>query len=75
MLGLVHIVDSETQQEYWINTSQKKVREKYAADFKLNLRTIKDLFGKGGAQLESINTEDSYVVALMNMFKQRELRR
>jgi hypothetical protein len=40
-----------------------------------NLRTMKSLFGKSGAQLESIKTEESYVVALMNMFKKREMRR
>lgn len=74
-VGLIKVVDAETGKEFWIDTSQKAVREKYAKDFSQNVRMIKDLFGKGGAQLESIKTEDSYVVALMNMFKQREMRR
>ena len=67
--------DSETKKEYWVDSSKKSLREKYSKDFEQNLRSIKSLFGKSGAQLESIKTEDSYVVALMNMFKQRELRR
>ena len=74
-IGLVKVVDSETKKEFWIDTSRKALREKYASDFKRNLLGIKDLFGKSGSQLESIKTEDSYVVALMNMFKQRALRR
>lgn len=74
-IGLVKITDSETGKELWIDTSKKSLREKYASDFQQNLRFMKDLFGKSGAQLESIKTEDSYVVALMNMFKQREMRR
>lgn len=74
-VGLIRIADSETKKEFWVNTSDKALLEKYSNDFKENLRTIKNLFGKGGAQLESIKTEDSYVVALMNMFKQREMRR
>ena len=74
-IGLMKVVDAETRKEWWIDTSQKALREKYAADFQQNLRSMKDIFGKGGAQLESLKTEDSYVIALMNMFKQRELRR
>lgn len=74
-IGLVKVVDAETRKEWWIDTSKKTLRDKYAADFQQNLRSMKDIFGKGGAQLESIKTEESYVIALMNMFKQRELRR
>jgi len=74
-IGLMRVIDSETQKELWIDSSKKALREKYAKDFSENLRAIKNLFGKSGAQLESIKTEDSYVVALMNMFKQREMRR
>jgi uncharacterized protein (DUF58 family) len=73
-IGLVRVVDSETKKEMWIDTSRKSLREKYATDFRQNVRAIKDLFGKSGSQLESIKTEDSYVVALMNMFKKREKR-
>jgi len=74
-IGLIRVIDSETKKELWIDTSQKALREKYAKDFNENVRLMKSLFGKSGAQIESIKTEDSYVVALMNMFKQRELRR
>lgn len=74
-IGLIKVVDSETKKEFWVDSSKKSLREKYSKDFEQNLRSIKSLFGKSRAQLESIKTEDSYVVALMNMFKQRELRR
>ena len=74
-IGLMRVTDSETKKEYWIDTSNKKLLEKYAKDFQVNMRTTKDLFGKSGAQLESIKTEEDYVVSLMNMFKKRELRR
>ncbi|MEP7128031.1 MAG: VWA domain-containing protein, partial [Chitinophagales bacterium] len=74
-IGLVKVADAETGKEFWIDTSKRSLREKYTKDFRENLRFVKDLFGKSGAQLESIKTEDSYVIALMNMFKQREMRR
>jgi len=74
-VGLIKVVDSESKKEFWIDTSKKSLREKYQKDFEQNLRAVKLLFGKSGAQLESIKTEDSYVVALMSMFKHREMRR
>lgn len=73
--GLLKIKDAESNREIWINTSDKSLVKKYATDFILHRKTIKDLFGKSGSQFESIQTEESYVVALMNMFKKREVRR
>lgn len=74
-IGLAKVVDSETGAEYWIDTSDKGLRERYAKTFALNLRHTKELFGKTGSQLESIKTEDNYVISLMNMFKKREMKR
>jgi len=74
-IGLAKVIDSESGKEFWIDTSDKSLREKYAKNFHENVRSTKDLFGKSGAQLESIKTEDNYVISLMNMFKKRESRR
>jgi uncharacterized protein (DUF58 family) len=70
-IGLAKLVDSETGSEFWVDTSDKMLREKYAKNFHENVKTTRDLFGKSGAQLESIKTEDNYVISLMNMFKKR----
>jgi len=74
-IGLVKVKDSETGKDFWINTSDKNLLKKYAKDFQVNMRMMKDLFGKSGAQLESIKTENDYVVSLINMFKKRALRK
>lgn len=74
-VGLAKVVDSETGAEFWVDTSDKSLRDKYAKNFTENVRNTKDLFGKSGAQLESIKTEDNYVISLMNMFKKRERKR
>lgn len=74
-IGLAKVIDSESEKEFWIDTSDKALREKYAKTFHENVRSTKDLFGKSGAQLESIKTEDNYVISLMNMFKKREMKR
>lgn len=74
-IGLAKVLDAETKNESWVDTSDKSVRERYAKIFHENVRQTKDLFGKAGAQLESIKTEDNYVISLMNMFKKREMKR
>jgi len=74
-VGLAKVIDSESGKEYWIDTAEKSVRDKYAKVFNESINTIKNLFGKSGAQFESINTQDNYVISLMNMFKKRETKR
>lgn len=74
-IGLLKVTDAETGREIWVDTSNKQLRDSYAKNFAENLKRTKELFGKSGAQLESIKTEDNYVIALMNMFKKRESKR
>lgn len=74
-IGLMKVVDAETNTELWVDTSNKQLRDQYAKTFVERVAQTKSMFGKSGAQLQSINTEDNYVVALMNMFKKRESRR
>lgn len=74
-VGLMKVVDAETGREVWVDTSNKQLRDTYAKNFAINLKNTKELFGKSGAQLESIKTEDNYVIALMNMFRKRGSKR
>lgn len=74
-VGMLRVNDAEKKTELWIDTSDKKLRLAYEKNFAENLKMMKDLFGKSGAQLESIKTEDNYVVALMSLFKKREGKR
>lgn len=74
-VGLMKVVDAETGREVWVDTSNKQLRDTYAKNFAANLKSTKELFGKSGAQLESIKTEDNYVIALMNMFRKRGSKR
>mgnify|MGYP006167728917 FL=1 len=74
-IGLMKVRDAETGKDIWVDTSDKKLRMAYGKNFADNLKATKELFGKSGAQLESIKTEGNYVIALMNMFKKREGKR
>lgn len=74
-MGLARIVDAETGYEMWVNTSDKNVRLNYGKWFSDNLKKTKEIFGKAGADFVSVKTNESYIVALMSMFKRREARR
>jgi uncharacterized protein (DUF58 family) len=74
-MGLAKIIDAESQREMWIDTSDKTVRANYNKWFVENQKQLKDLFGKSGSDLVSIRTDESYIISLMNMFKQRQARR
>jgi uncharacterized protein (DUF58 family) len=74
-IGLMKVMDAETENEIWVDTSNKQLRDTYAKKFAEGLKNTKELFAKSGAQLESIKTEDNYVIALMNMFMKRGSKR
>lgn len=74
-LGLTKVVDAESKREIWIDTSEKRVRDNYAKWFFENQKQLKEMFGKSGSDLVSIRTDESYIIALMNMFKKRTTRR
>ena len=71
-VGLVRVLDAETGQKIWLDTSSKKIREKYANWFASNAEYLKKAFLKTGADVVSIQTGESYVNALMKFFKKRK---
>lgn len=74
-VGLVLVADAESEEENWLNSSDKNIRTNYAKNFTTHLKETKELFGKSGAELASISTNENYTIALMNMFKRREMKR
>lgn len=74
-LGLIPIVDEETGELQWINTSNPEVRKAYkSAGLERNSR-LKNTFSKSGVDFTSISTHESYVKPLMTLFKKRESKR
>ena len=70
-LGIVPMVDSETQQTKWINTSSAKVRQQYAAFQNERKETFKQLFKLNGAGTIDCRLDESYVKKLLGYFKAR----
>ena len=71
-VGLVRVVDAETGKKIWLDTSVKKIREQYKEYFQNNFDYLKKTFLKSGADVVSIQTNESYVNALLKFFKKRK---
>ena len=70
-MGLVKMLDAESGKFRWIDTSNKKVREKFALWNAENDSNLNALFGRCGVDSVSLRTDQSYVRPLMSLFKRR----
>ncbi|WP_374163483.1 DUF58 domain-containing protein [Arcticibacter sp. MXS-1] len=74
-LGLIPVEDSESGQLYWINTSDKSVRNSYKAEAKRRSEEAGSQFRRSGVDFTSIGTHEPYVKPLISLFKKRGIRR
>ncbi len=70
-IGLVRIMDSETKQFQWIDSSSKSVRIGYGTHFNEQQQYCRQSFLKSGASLISVRTDQDYTKALQGFFKSR----
>lgn len=70
-VGLIKIMDAETGNLKWIDTSDKKVRTHFAVNAKKHEDHLKNTFNKSGVDTANISTSESYIVPLTNLFKRR----
>jgi hypothetical protein len=63
------------KQSFFADTSDKKLRNEIRSQFENRQQNSKMLFAKSGAQFISIETTSNYVKDLMQMFKERGVRR
>lgn len=69
--GLVQVVDAETRERRWIDSSDKSVRRAVGAQFLQLQQYNRQAFRKTGASLMSVRTDEDYVKALQGFFKGR----
>ncbi len=70
-IGLVHVKDSETMKDAWIDTSSRKVRAAYRQWFMNMSSAASRLFMKYKVDNVSIATDEDYVRGLMTFFHKR----
>jgi uncharacterized protein (DUF58 family) len=70
-IGLIKIKDAETGEYSWVDTSNKKVRDKYAGWWRKQEENTTEVFKRSGVDLASIRTDQDYVRSLINLFQRR----
>lgn len=70
-VGLMKILDAESGNEQWIDTSSRKVREEYKKWWQQRQGEMTTLFNKSRVDNVSVRTDEDYVKALLSLFKMR----
>ena len=70
-VGLMNVTDAETGHEMLIDTSSKKLRTAYKANWLERQHTLQTIFTKSNVDNISIATNEDYVKKLMILFAQR----
>jgi uncharacterized protein (DUF58 family) len=70
-VGLIKVVDSETGEEKWIDTSSGQNRRAYSEWWKNHIETTKNTFRRCGVDYTELLTGSDYVKPLMQLFESR----
>ncbi len=70
-VGLVHVKDSESGEEAWVDTGSRKVRDSYARWFRIVAENENRLFNKFRTDNIDIATGEDYVSRLMLFFSRK----
>ena len=70
-VGLMKMVDAESGEDMYIDTSSRKVREMHHKWWVERQQLLRDVFTKSGVDSISVRTDQDYVKLLMNLFAKR----
>ena len=70
-VGWVKMIDAETNETVYVDTSSLDVRMRYKDKWNKHQTTLKKNFSKNKVDMVSISTDDDYVEALINLFRMR----
>lgn len=74
-IGIIPLKDNESDKILWVDSSNQEVQKQYQVRAKRHDAKIKEMLAKSGVDCAHINTRESFVRPLINLFKQRESRR
>lgn len=70
-VGLLQMLDAETGESVWRDTTDPDFRKQYTQHFIENLDNARRIFRQAGADFLSISTHESYATALLHFFEKR----
>jgi uncharacterized protein (DUF58 family) len=74
-VGLLRLRDAETQKQFWIDSSDRRVRRQYNNWYKAHNEYIADTFVRSGVDVVKIATDQDYIKPLLGLFRKRSARR
>jgi uncharacterized protein (DUF58 family) len=72
-LGLIPILDKETQMTRWVNTSAKKFQKELQENFEQSKSTLENFCRQYQVNYLSVKTNEDFVPSLIKLFKIRNL--
>ncbi len=73
-VGFMRVIDLETGNDRWINTSSSKVRQAYNKWWYERQLAMNETMQRCHVDIASVATDEDYVKALMGLFKKRGIR-
>lgn len=70
-VGLVKVLDAETGEEKWIDTSSSRVRKNYEDWWRNHYEMTRNVFNRCGTDYVELITGKDYVKPLINLFEKR----
>ena len=70
-VGLMKVVDAESGEDMYIDTSSRRVRARHHQWWVERQQLLRDVFSKSGVDAISVRTDQDYVKSLMNLFAKR----
>jgi len=70
-LGMLPVLDAESGKTILVNTSSKKVRTNYAAQYLETVNYFENTFKKSGSGIINTSIDESYVKKLLGYFKRK----
>jgi len=74
-MGLVKLQDSETGQEFWLDTFDSKIRDQYRQIVNEKRRSLKQILNSCDADKVELHADQDYVRPLSRFFRMRARRR
>jgi uncharacterized protein (DUF58 family) len=71
-LGLVHLLDNESKEFRWVDTSSRKFRTEYSNCWNKHIDNTRILMKQSGIDHAILETGKDYIKPLMRLFRQRE---
>lgn len=73
-VGLMQVLDPETGNSFWVDTSDKALRKGYELRAKKHADQLKTTLSRAGVDAAWLSTDKSYIQPLSNLFKRRGAR-